>query len=140
MLAAGLFGSMLYVTFNPYKEDVIMRFIQTLDSQQQQIFLQIHEERMKIFVVSLIIGLVCGTIILLSMEEKGLVRSCTFTLIVLGVTYLVYLLYPKSKYMVNYLVRPNQKREWVNVYRTMQSRTMMGMVLGAGAYLLVSLV
>ena len=58
MGAAALFGSMLYVSFNPYKHDVLTQFINTLDTQQQQIFLQIHEERMKIFVLGLIIGLI----------------------------------------------------------------------------------
>ena len=139
MGAAALFGSMLYVSFNPYKHDVLTQFINTLDSQQQQIFLQIHEERMKIFVLGLIIGLICGTIILLLMPEHSLVRSCSFTLVTLAVTYLVYMLHPKSKYILTYLVRPNQKAAWLRVYRTMQYRSYMGMLLGAGAYLLVSL-
>ena len=69
MFAAAMFGSMLYVTFNPYKLDVLSQFINTLDSQQQQIFLQIHEERMQIFVFVLITGLICGTIFLLFMSE-----------------------------------------------------------------------
>jgi hypothetical protein len=139
MGAAALFGSMLYVSFNPYKHDVLAQFISTLDSQQQQIFLQIHEERMKIFVLGIIIGLICGTIILLFMSEHGLVRSCSFALVTLAVTYLVYILYPKSKYMLTYLVRPNQKAAWLRVYKTMQYRSYMGMLLGVGAYLLVSL-
>jgi hypothetical protein len=140
MGAAALFGSMLYVSFNPYKHDVLTQFINTLDSQQQQIFLQIHEERMKIFVLALIIGLICGTIVLLFMSEHGIIRSCSFTLVTLTVTYLVYILYPKSKYILNYLVRPNQKTAWLRVYKTMQYRSYMGMLLGAGAYLLVSLI
>lgn len=139
MGAAALFVSMLYVSFNPYKHDVLSQFINTLDSQQQQIFLQIHEERMKIFVLGIIIGLICGTIILLFMSEHGIVRSCSFAIVTLAVTYLVYILYPKSKYMLTYLVRPNQKEAWLRVYKTMQYRSYMGMLLGAGAYILVSL-
>lgn len=139
MFAAAMFGSMLYVTFNPYKFDVLSQFINTLDSQQQQIFLQIHEERMQIFVFALITGLICGTIFLLFMSEHGLVRSCSFALITLGVTYLVYMLYPKSRYMLSYLVRPNQKEAWLRVYKTMRYRNFMGMLLGAGAYILVSM-
>ncbi len=139
MLATALFVSMLYVTFNPYKLDVLTQFIHTLDSQQQQIFLQIHEERLKIFVLALIVGLICGTVFLLFMSEHGLVRSCSFALITLSVTYLVYMLYPKSKYMLSYLVRPNQKEAWLRVYKTMQYRSYMGMLLGASAYILVSM-
>lgn len=139
MFAAALFGSMLYVSFNPYKHDILAQFINTLDSHQQQIFLQIHEERLKIFVLALIVGIICGTIFLLFMSEHGIVRSCSFALITLSVTYLVYMLYPKSKYMLSYLVRPNQKQAWLRVYKTMRYRNFMGMLLGAGAYILVSL-
>ena len=74
------------------------------------------------------------------MSEHGLVRSCSFTLVTLGVTYLVYVLHPKSKYMATYLVRPNQKLTWSRVSKTMRYRSYMGMLLGAGAYLLVSLI
>ena len=139
MFATALFVSMLYVSFNPYKLDVLSQFINTLDSQQQQIFLQIHEERMKIFVLALIVGIICGLVFLLFMSEYGLVRSCSFALITLSVTYLVYMLYPKSRYMLSYLVRPNQKEAWLRVYKTMRYRNFMGMLLGAGAYLLISL-
>lgn len=139
MFAAAMFGAMIYVTFNPYKFDVLSRFINTLDSHQQQIFLQIHEERMKIFVFAVITGLICGTIFLLFMSVHGLVRTCSFALITLSVTYLVYMLYPKSRYMLSYLVRPNQKEAWHRVYETMWYRNFIGMLLGAGAYILVSL-
>lgn len=140
MFAAAMFGSMLYVTFNPYNSIVLTQFINTLDSHQQQIFLQIHEERMQIFVFALIIGLICGTIFLLFMPEHGLVRTCSFALITLSLTYLVYILYPKSRYMLSYLDRPNQKEAWHRVYKTMRYHMFMGMLFGAGAYMLVSLI
>lgn len=138
-LATGLFGAMLYVVFNPYHSSNVVQFINTLDTQQQNIFLQIHEERMKIFIFALVIALICGTIYLLSVPEYGVMRSCMFTLIVLSLTYIIYLIYPKSKYMEQYLVRPNQKRALNSLYKNIKYRVVMGMILGAGAYLLITM-
>lgn len=138
IFAIGLFSSMLYMLLNLYFHAPVIQFINTLDSQQQQIFLQIHDERIKIFVLSVIIGLICGTILLLILEH-GAFRSCGFLFITLSVTYLVYMLHPKTKYMINYLVRPNQKRAWIHVYKSVRYNLLMSALLGIGAYILVSL-
>lgn len=46
-----------------------------------------------------------------------------------------YRLMPKSDYMLNHLKTPEQNKAWLNMYKTMQSRYMYGMVLGALAAL-----
>ncbi len=136
-VAAGLFGSMLYVTLNPYNKPVLLRFMNTLTTEQLELYHKVSRERMQIYLVGLLIGLFTG-LIYLRLANPGVVRTCGFVLITLGITYLFYYIWPKSTYLVNHLTTDEQRAGWVDVYTHMQRRHYMGMVLGALAYLLLT--
>jgi hypothetical protein len=138
-LAAAFFGGMLYLTLNPYKNIVLDEFLQTLTEEQMVTFNLVHKERMQIYLMGLILGLLLG-FTYLQMTKSCISRSCGFVAIVMGVNYLFYMIYPKSTYMVRHLREPEQLHKWQNLYRTMQYNQYLGMIIGLIAYVLVSII
>lgn len=135
-IAAGLFGAMLYLMFNPNKGNIINDFQNSLSPEQNAIYLDIKNERMTIYLVGLLIGLLVG-MMYLRLQKNSLVRTCVFTVLVLGITYVFYMLVPKSKYMVTYLDTEEKRKKWLNVYVEMKYRHYMGFILGLMAYLIL---
>jgi hypothetical protein len=137
--AAAFFGGMLFVSLNPYNKDKLDRLLSLLNADQRQIYNEVSRERLHIYLMGLVIGLLLGFIYLYNSQQKpGLGRTCGFVFITMAVTYLFYLLYPKSKYMLTYLTTDAQRAAWQDVYRSMQYKHYMGMLLGLIAYVLVS--
>lgn len=137
MIASALFGSMLYLSLNVNKDKVYQQYLKLLDNDQKKVLKDINKERLHIYMMGLALGLVLG-LFFLQITKKGAGRTCGFVVIVMLTNYLFYLVYPKSKYMISYLKTPEQKQGWLNVYRTMQFNHYFGMVLGAIAYAIVS--
>lgn len=138
--AAAFFGGMLFVTLNPYSTDKLNKFMNLMNADQLEIYNEISRERMHIYLIGLILGLLIGFIYLYyGMKSTGLSRTCGFVFITMATTYLFYLLYPKSKYMLSYLTTDEQRTAWLDVYRGMQYRHYMGMMLGIISYVLVSI-
>ncbi len=136
LVAFILFGSMIYISFNPYNQTALTKFIMTLDRRQQHIFSYIHHERFRIYLLGLIIGL-CAGFVVYYYTSPGTYRTCGFTAVVLGITYIFYLLHPKKIYMRDYLLLESQRQAWANVYRSMMSSNYIGMFLGAFAYIIL---
>ena len=64
-------------------------------------------------------------------------RVCLFLVVGMGTAYLYYSLYPKSKYILEYLTTPEQNAAWLEIYKEMKSRHYMGLLLGIIGYALV---
>jgi hypothetical protein len=137
--AAAFFGGMVFVSLNPYSKDKLNKLMSLLTPDQTQVYKEISRERMHIYLMGLVLGLLLGFIYLYhGAKTTGLSRTCGFVFITMATTYLFYLLYPKSKYMLSYLTTDDQRAAWLDVYRSMQYKQYMGMVLGVIAYVLVS--
>ena len=93
---------------------------------------------MKIYLISLTIGLVLGFLYLQFNKNKSVSRVCVFTVLVLFATNALYLISPKSKYMVSYLQTEEQRNAWLNVYKEMQYRQIIGTIIGMVAYIILS--
>lgn len=137
LLASGLFASQIYIMFNPKKTLIIKDFQASLTPEQNKVYMEIIKERMTIYLGSLFLGLVVG-FLYLTMQTNSLLRTCIFTVLVLSINIFVYMIVPKSKYMINYLTNEDQLKKWTNVYREMQYRKYMGFLLGLIAYLLLA--
>lgn len=137
LLASGLFAAMLYIMLNPHKTKVLNAFIDTLDEKQKKIHKKIVAERLTIYLTGLVLGLVVA-FTYLSMSKKNVVRTCVFTVLVLSVNILFYMLVPKSTYMMEHLKTVEQYNRWLDVYKEMQYRNYMGFVLGVIAYLILA--
>lgn len=137
LLASGLFAAMLYIMLNPHKTKILNAFIDTLDEKQKKIHKKIVAERLKIYLTGLVLGLIVA-FTYLSMSQKNMVRTCVFTVLVLSVNILFYMLVPKSTYMMEHLKTVEQYNKWLDVYKEMQYRNYMGFVLGVIAYLILA--
>ena len=136
-IASGLFASMLYLSLHPEKDDVLRNFMSKLDKKQQKLYVKIKNERLQIYTYGLVISLLLG-FIYLNNTKKSDTRTCVFVSMVLGITILFYLLYPKTTYMVKHLTHQEQVDAWLQVYRFMQYNHYLGMLLGGIAYLIVA--
>lgn len=136
LIASALFGSMLYTMLYQDKHKIMQEFQQTLTVEQNAIYKKIINERMRLYIEGLLIGLLLG-FIYLSYCKRSMYSACIFTMIVLIVNNGYYLLHPKSQYMVPHLETEEQRVAWLNVYVSMKNRCHRGMILGAIAYLLV---
>lgn len=109
-----------------------------LDQGQKEIYMRIVNERAKIYTVSIFIGIALGALYLRNL--KGTVTNaqvCTSALIALGVTYFLYMLWPKSSLMVEHL-KEDQIKRWTHIYKTMQKRYHGSFVLGMAAFALMA--
>jgi uncharacterized membrane protein len=137
LLATGLFGSMLYTMLNYKKSKIMKRFSDSLSPEQSNLYKQIMKERMTIYVKGLILGLVVGLIYLNYNTHKQMSRACIFTVIVLGINHLYYGLVPKTKWMLPSLSTEEQRTAWLEIYKEMKYRCIMGFVLGSVSYILL---
>ena len=137
LMASGLFAAMLYVTLNPHKTKILNAFIATLDNKQEHIYLKVVEERLNIYVTGLVLGLIVG-FTYLSMSKNSVVRTCVFTTLVLAISIVYYMMIPKSTYMIKHLKTTEQFNRWLDVYKEMQYRNYMGLILGVISYLVLA--
>ncbi len=137
MIAVALFAGQLYVMFNYNKHKLLDRFDALLNQEQKARYKNIIDERMKLYVHGMILGVVLGFLYLGMVPSQTLGRACIFTMIVLGINNMYYILMPKSDYMVPHLTTKEQRVAWLHIYREMQYRCKMGFVLGLLGYLIL---
>lgn len=138
-IACMFFSSMLYMSLNPYKYKLLKDFLSKLDEKQVHIFNEIHNERLQIYIIGLLLGILCGFIYLNFNSNISVYRTCNFISIVMGINYLFYLIYPKSTYMLQHLKNQDQIEAWLTLYKSMQYNQYTGMVLGLIAYILITI-
>ena len=133
VIAAALLGSMIYMLFSCNKHDKIIYFLSLLDSKQQEIYRNIMQERLSIYLQGWVLGLILGFIYLKYYSKNSHPTYCVFVAIVLGATYAHYTLMPKSTYMLEHINNQEQSKAWLGIYREMKHRCHMGMILGVVA-------
>lgn len=128
-IGAGLvFGSLVVCMFQTASKK---QFLATLTAEQQQIFKAIIRERMFIYVSSLLAGSVVGFIALTNANFAGEnTRVCTAVGIAFVVAYLSYQLWPKSRFMLEYLTTTQQTAAWVEYYKSMKQLYHIGFIVG----------
>ena len=131
--------SMSCKTCKPFKE-----YKEILDEEQKEKYEKIINERLKIYIYGVLIGVMIGLIYIYkvkgiaSMQEYVKSNSCVFTAIVLFTQYIVYSLWKKSDWMITTLKTKEQREKWLEVYRVMKQRYHVGMLLGVVSYVILS--
>jgi uncharacterized membrane protein YkgB len=111
-------------------------FYKTLSQEQVQHYEGIVKERRDIYLKGYILGIVLAAIFVFMMnksKKSGMVGWSIGGLagaIVLLTNYFFYILSHKSDYMVLHLDMESQREAWHNIYRTMQVRYHIGLLLG----------
>lgn len=131
LLVLMLISASLYVSLTTGRE--IGNFEKTLDAEQAKLYSQIVKYRHRLYLKGLFIGLALALSYYVlrvntdSKEHMSLLCDSMFIMIFFAQVF--YILSPKGAYMVNHLQTPEQKREWLAVYRSMQVRHTVGFLI-----------
>lgn len=104
-------------------------FEESLDTSQTKIYQEIKEERLFIYIVATVVGTIVGLII----STKNV---CMGVAIALTLQTMIYLIWPKSKYMLEHVNKPEQSKLWITKYKHMSVIGYIGIVLGLIIYLI----
>lgn len=139
IVASAFIGASLYTTLTCDKCKPHKDYRDSLGPAQKKIYLEIVENRKNLYIQGLIFGLLVAFIYLWYTKNtvNPLPNSCLFSTIVLCSQYFYYTLMKKNKYMLNYLTNKDQIDGWLDVYKTMQNKYHIGMMLGIIGYILL---
>jgi uncharacterized protein YacL len=94
---------------------------------------KIIHERSTIYLQGILLGLILSTICVYIMKQtpNRFYKTMIYVSVTLFTAVIYYMVVPKSDYMLHHLKSEEQIHTWFQTYRTMQSRYMIGFVLGA---------
>ena len=133
-------GAMVYTMMKSKDTVTFQRFEALLTEEQKTIYADIKKERVRIYLQGLFLGIVLSFFFFVMMKNsvKSMIqRVCLFLVVGMGTAYLYYSLYPKYKYILEYITTPEQNAAWLEIYKEMKSRHYMGLLLGIIGYALV---
>lgn len=139
----------LYVTFSADKINQKKDFYNTLSKDKIEKYESIIKERREIYFKGYGLGLFLAFILLFLYEnmsgggssndkKKGINKVCFVGGITLLVNYFYYMLSPKTDYMILHLDEENQRKEWLNINKTMQFKYHIGLLLGILAAMILA--
>ena len=128
-----LLSSILMHFFIDKKDD----FLLTLNVDQKKKYKDIIQERFKIYIFGMILGLVLGFLYVYIYNEDRF-KVCKFVSIVLVTKLTFYYFYPKSDFMLYHLTEKNQVSAWTDVYRNYKNAWRNSLILATISYILLS--
>lgn len=132
MFLAGSIYTMLTCTdCSPFQE-----YQNSLSPTLQDVYTDISRERNNLYLQGLVLGIFLAiTYLYFSRGTLDIFsNSCVFTGIAVAIQYFYYILTPKTVYMLPLLENQEQVQLWHNVYKTMQGRYHLGMLIGFIGY------
>jgi succinate dehydrogenase/fumarate reductase cytochrome b subunit len=97
---------------------------------------RIVKQRFKIYFIASIIGVILGIVYII--WKKGKITTfpliCTAILIFFVTQMIVYMVYPKSDYLLNYVTNNEQSKAWLKVYQQMMKKFLVGFLIGLVGY------
>ncbi len=122
-------ASISTMSVNKQQQNVLKSVLSDdLDKKYESIVI----ERRNHYIIGLILGMLISFIIVNKVKSSNyFTRLSLFTMITLVTAVIFYMLMPKSDYMLNHLKTEQENKQWLQVYKTMQSRYFIGLVLGA---------
>ena len=134
LIASIFIVSMIYKIFF-YDEKILNSFNDVLDNKQKEIYIKIINERRRIYLNGFGLGFLLSLIfIFLKANQNIKIQKIPFVCITIIITYLItylyYILTPKTTYMLEHLNNQNQVNAWLNVYKKMQFNFHFGLLLG----------
>jgi len=131
---SGILGlGMLFATYSTVSisNQEEKKLLEIFPPELDKIYIKIAGERANIYFQGLIFGLVISYLLLNSLKLTNSFHKATFFLaITLIISVLYYLLMPKSDYMLNHLQTQEQNKAWLEVYKNMQKRYILGFIIG----------
>jgi hypothetical protein len=133
-LAVAFIAAAIYISIN--SKSTTQEFEKTLDPAQKAIYQKIVNERMKIYLIASAIGAVLGILYIIGMRKKQSTMAlvCIAVVIFFVTQIIVYMVWPKTGYMLNYVNTNEQSKAWMAVYNDMMNNYLIGFVLGLIGY------
>jgi len=128
-----LLSSILMHFFIDKKDD----FLLTLNVDQKKKYKDIIQERFKIYIFGMILGLVLGFLYVYIYNEDRF-KVCKFVSIVLVTKLTFYYFYPKSDFMLYHLTETEQVKAWTDVYRNYKNAWRNSLIIATISYILLS--
>jgi len=119
-------------------------FMNMLSNEQRKRYTDIIEERKGIYFKGYLVGLVCAILFIFMTRDVKRTKImstgiiCAVGGITLLVNYLFYILSPKSDFIIVHLDDKKQREAWLSIYRNMQVKYHIGLVLGVVAAMLAA--
>ncbi len=135
LIAAALLGGTVW-TMVGSDRSIMNEYVKTFTEEQRVIQQTLAMARLKIWIIGMLVGISVAFVLARKMSGSRLSKGCFFAMIALVVNYLVYMLWPKPGYMIEYL-REDQIDEWLAVRNMMQRNYHFGLLGGAGALILL---
>lgn len=126
----------IFVMFNVDKDELKNNFIKLLNHQQRELYESLIKERRNIYFQGYVFGLILSLIYLFYVKQilgkriNNILLVCSVGFIVFITNYLYYILMKKSTYMIEHLNNKEQTKAWLDIYRTMQVKYHLGLLLG----------
>ena len=122
-------ASISTLSVNKQQQNVLKSVLSDeLDKKYENIVI----ERRNHYIIGLVLGMILSFIVVNKVKSSNyFTRLSLFTMITLVTAVIFYMLMPKSDYMLNHLKTEQENKQWLKVYKTMQSRYFIGLVLGA---------
>ena len=139
LIGSGFLGSSILTMLASKKSKNFVEFNNVLTPQQRETYKKITQERMNIYIQGLVIGSVLAVLMSQMVKLDKNKKVCLFVVIALGFNYAYYTLYPKSTYMLQHLTSKEQNQAWLNIYKEMKTRCMVGLLLGLAGYIILGM-
>ena len=126
----------IYLLITTSRSQEIDELYQVMTQEQIQRFEAIVKQRRDLSIQGYVLGLVLAFIVLFSskmMKSFKLTNTssvCMVGAITFATNYFYYVLHPKSDYMLLHLDQAKQRLLWLDVYRNMQVKFHVGLLLG----------
>ena len=136
IIAGAFIVSSIFVCLRVDKKTLKDPLFQLLSPENKQRYINIADERKNIYLKGFGLGFVISIIALIILNNNKMFKVTKLTNIcfVLAISYCVnyffYILHPKSDYMVLHLKNLEEKKAWLNIYKTMQFNYHLGFALG----------
>jgi len=121
-------GSIATLTVSKEQHNLLRN---TLSEELDKKYEKISTQRRNHYIIGLLIGLFISYIIIKNTNIKNYYTKITlFFTITLATAIIFYMIMPKSDFMLNHLKTPEQNKRWLDIYKTMKNRYLLGFILG----------
>ena len=130
--------SSIYLAINRSESiPIFTEFYSLLNDKQKSIYHGIVSERLMIYTVGVILGLINGVYYYYRFKKEKYVW-CGFLTVAYATKLLFYYLYPKKPLMLYSLTTKEQTDAWAKIYETMKNRYRVSLLFGFVGYLILS--
>jgi hypothetical protein len=126
----------IYMSLDDKKSVVFQRFNRLLDESQKRTYASIVRERLRIYVMGMILGLLLALSYYVK-NRKDPYRICKFLCIVYVVKLAFYYLSPKQPLMLYSLTEERQVEAWADIYTHMKQQWATSLIVGFVGYLMI---